>query len=185
MFHVELHEFPHSFNAFNVDDAGLWALVEPWVNDRVFEAGEMRWNPRTATITILEGPHLPVDQLSMGRGWRSAQREGADVTERVLAHAREVIAGMDAPASAAPAQAGGAGAAANTATSHGSAPAQDGAAGGDALALGVALAALLGSDAERLLAAWREVSARAGGLTPSEALALAERELVREQQQQG
>ena len=45
VFHVELRQFPHSFNAFNVDDAGLWAIVEPWVNDRVFEAGEERWNP--------------------------------------------------------------------------------------------------------------------------------------------
>ena len=47
----------------------------------------------------------------------------------------------------------------------------------DELALGVELAALLGPDASRLLAAWREVAARASGLSPSESLALAERQL--------
>jgi hypothetical protein len=47
----------------------------------------------------------------------------------------------------------------------------------DQLALGVELASLLGPDASRLLAAWREVAARASGLSPSESLALAERQL--------
>jgi len=47
----------------------------------------------------------------------------------------------------------------------------------DQLALGVELAAVLGPDATRLLAAWREVASRASGLTPSESLALAERQL--------
>jgi hypothetical protein len=42
------------------------------------------------------------------------------------------------------------------------------------------LAGLLGAEAERLLAAWRAVAARTGGLAPSESLALAERELRRE-----
>jgi hypothetical protein len=47
----------------------------------------------------------------------------------------------------------------------------------DQLALGVELAAVLGPDAARLLAAWREVAGRASGLAPSESLALAERQL--------
>ena len=38
---------------------------------------------------------------------------------------------------------------------------------------------LLGADAERPLAAWREVAARARASRPSESLALAERELAR------
>jgi hypothetical protein len=190
VFHVELRQFPHSFNAFNVDDAELWAIVEPWINDRVFEAGELRWNPRAGTILILEGPHIPVDELSMGRGWRTAQREGEDVTERVLAHAREVIAEMNEQASGV-AEAGVAGSdldpaeAGDVAAVDSGEPAQDGTSAGDALSLGVALAALLGPDAQRLLAAWREVSTRAAGLAPSEALALAERELARQQQKRG
>ena len=49
--------------------------------------------------------------------------------------------------------------------------------GSDELALGVELAALLGPDALRLLAAWRDVAVRASGLSPSESLALAERQL--------
>ena len=188
MFHVHLGQFPHSYNAFNVDDRGLWAIAEPWVNDRAFEAGELKWDPRAGDITILEGPQLPLEELSMGRGWSAALREGRDVTERVLAHAREVIAGMnDAAASGAraavPGSEGRAGA--EAADAHGGGHAADGAGGGDALSLGVALAALLGPDAERLLAAWREVSARAAGLAPSEALALAERELAHEQPGRG
>ena len=86
---------PPQLQRFNLDDAGLWAIVDPWVNERVFELGERKWNPHAGTILILEGPHIPVEELSMGRGWRTAQREGEDVTERVLAHAREVIAEMD------------------------------------------------------------------------------------------
>jgi hypothetical protein len=173
VFHVELRQFPHSFNAFNVDDAGLWAIVEPWVNDRVFEAGEERWNPRAGTILILEGPHIPVEELSMGRGWPTAVRESEDVTERVLEHARDVAAGMHAEALGV--EQGHVEAPVTQSRDRGS----DDAASGDALALGVALATLLGADAERLLAAWREVAARAQGLAPSEALALAERELAR------
>jgi hypothetical protein len=53
-------------------------------------------------------------------------------------------------------------------------------AAGDPLALGVELAGLLGADPARLLAAWRGVAARSSGLAPSESLALAERELGRE-----
>jgi hypothetical protein len=47
----------------------------------------------------------------------------------------------------------------------------------DLLALGVQLASLLGDDPARLLAAWRGVSAESAGLSPSEALAVAEETL--------
>ena len=101
----------------------------------------------------------------MGRGWPTAQREGEDVTERVLSEAREALRA----AAAAPT------------TPNGQTVAPPGATAGPRrgpLALGVELAGLLGPEAGRLLAAWRAVAARSAGLAPSESLALAERELA-------
>jgi hypothetical protein len=77
------------------------------------------------------------------------------VTERVLATARDVAAAQQRAAAAA--------------VTPGMA---------DPLALGVQLASLLGEDAASLLDAWRAVVARGAGLSPSESLALAEREIA-------
>jgi hypothetical protein len=173
MFHVELRQFPHNVNRFNLDQAGLWALLEPWVQERTVELGERRWSPQQATIKVIEGPEIPVRQLTMGRGWRAAQRQGTDATERVLAQARDAVAaGAGAAHAGAGAGAAGPGGAAPGAPQS-SAPAP---AGG--LAAGVQLAGLLGADAVRLLAAWGEVAAGTSGLAPSESLALAERRLA-------
>jgi hypothetical protein len=163
MYHVELRHFPHNNARFNLTEAELMAIVEPWVRDQVVEFGERKWSPQQAKITIFEGPHLALDQLTMGRGWRTAERESENVTDAVLAAAREALAASPSastpapPVSAQPAAANGALA--------------------DPLALGVQLASLLGEDPARLLAAWREVAARSSGLSPSESLALAERQL--------
>jgi hypothetical protein len=156
MYHVELRQFPHNVNRFNLDARELGPIVVPWVREKAVDLGERKWSPHQARLTILEGPRLAVEDLSMGRGWRAAQRESEDVTERILDEARAAMDAAAAAAAAAP-----------------SAPA----ALSDPLALGVALASLLGSDPAGLLSAWREVAARAPGLSPSESLALAEREL--------
>lgn len=87
MFHVELRQFPHNVCRFNMTDAELATLVEPWAREQWVELGERKWSPHQARLTVLEGPQLPVEQLSMGRGWRNAQRQSEDVTERVLARA--------------------------------------------------------------------------------------------------
>jgi hypothetical protein len=176
MYHVELRQFPHNMCRFNLTDAELRVIVEPWALERVVDFGERKWNSQMARITILEGPQMPLEQLTMGRGWRAAQRQGEDVTERVLAATREALAAaQSAPAppspqvpaqSGAPAQGGAAGPAA---------PAKGGALA-DPLALGVQLASLLGDDPAGLLSAWKEVAARSSGLSPSESLALAERQ---------
>jgi hypothetical protein len=129
-------------------------VLEPWAAERIVEFGERKWSPHQAKLTIIEGPHLETEQLSMGRGWRTAQREGRDVTERLLEQANEALAGASAHAAAQSPPSGGA-------------PA-------DPLALGVQLAALLGEDPAGLLAAWRAAAARQPGLSPSETLALAE-----------
>jgi hypothetical protein len=87
VFHVELRQFPHTACAFNLSEAELSALVEPWLREQWIELGERKWNPHQARMTILEGPHLPVEDLAIGRGWRNAQHQSEDVTERVLARA--------------------------------------------------------------------------------------------------
>ena len=157
MYHIELREGVNNYNHFNVDAPELGAIVETWVRDKPVELGERRWSPYQAKLRILEGPHLPIESLSMGRGWRTAERESEDVTARIFAEATQAL--MTAPPVAGPAA---------SAPAHGLE---------DPLALGVALASLLGPDAARLLAAWRQVAARSTGLSPSESLALAERDI--------
>jgi hypothetical protein len=181
MYHIELRQFPHNVCRFNLSAPQLGAIVTPWVSEQFVEVGERKWRTDQAKLTILEGPQLGVEQLTMGRGWRAAERQGEDVTERLLAEARQALAGQAAGngvAGAAQAGAGGAGVAA-VPGAGGSQLA--GAAGlgalADPLTLGVQLASLLGEDPAGLLAAWRAVAARASGLAPSESLALAEREL--------
>jgi hypothetical protein len=166
MYHVELRHFPHNAWRFNLTDQQLHAILVPWVRQEVVEFGERKWSPHVAKLTVLQGPHLDVAQLSMGRGWRSAQRVSDNVTEQVLDAAKnEPHAGAATPA--------GAPAGAGTPV----APAPTAGALNDPVALGVQLAALLGSDPIALLDAWRAAAARAPALAPSESLALAEHTL--------
>ncbi len=88
VYHVELRHFPRNLCHFNMGAAELQsAILEPWAADRMFDLGELRWDPRQARLTILEGPRIPPDQLTMGRGWSTAKRQGTDVTARLLAAA--------------------------------------------------------------------------------------------------
>jgi hypothetical protein len=169
MYHVELRHFPHSAWRFNLSDQDLRAVVEPWIREQAVDFGERKWSPHLARLTILEGPKLEVAQLSMGRGWRAAQRHSEDVTERVLTDTREGLrqaAGGDGVAVAA-------------------VPAPSVASAGDPVALGEQLAALLGPDPMGLLEAWRQAAAASPGLPPSDSLALAERALRRASADQG
>ncbi len=86
MYHVELRQFPHNMCRFNLSAQELHTTVlEPWARDRWIELGERKWSPHQATLTVLEGPRIPFGQLTMGRGWRAAQRDGRDVTAKLLA----------------------------------------------------------------------------------------------------
>jgi hypothetical protein len=165
VYHLELRQFPHNLCRFNLTEQDLRVLLAPWVLEKPLELGERKWSPHQATLTVLEGPRLELQQLSMGRGWRAAQRNSEDVTARVIAAATEApdnaAAGGPAPARPDPAQA-----------SRG--PSMDASLIADPLALGVQLASLLGGDPARLLAAWRQASAENPGVAPSETLALAE-----------
>jgi hypothetical protein len=146
MFHVELRQFPHNACAFNLTEAELSQIVEPWSRDEWVEMGERKWSPHQARLTVLEGPHLEIEDLAMGRGWRNAQHKSTDVTEQVIA--RALASPPAAPASV------------ETAAQP---------AVGDA-----ELQALLGPDPAALLQAWRLAAQRRPELSPSESLALAE-----------
>jgi hypothetical protein len=159
--HVELRQFPHNACRFNISQEELRVLVVPWAHGEWVEMGERKWSPHQAKLTVLEGPRLELEQLRMGRGWRAAQREGEDVTERVLEAARAAGNGP-APARTA----GGS----SAVSAHG--PSSAGSVG-DALA--GELGSLLGADPPALLAAWRLLAAADPGRRPSECLAAAER----------
>jgi hypothetical protein len=86
VYHVELRQFPHNFCRFNMTERELRETVLlGWARGEWVDLGERKWNPQQATLTVIEGPRIPVAQLSMGRGWRNATRHGEDVTERLVA----------------------------------------------------------------------------------------------------
>jgi hypothetical protein len=90
MYHIELRQFPHNFCRFNLTESELRErILDAWVQGEWIELGERKWSPHQANLIVLEGPQLPVEQLSMGRGWRSASRQGNDVTEQLLTAARK------------------------------------------------------------------------------------------------
>jgi hypothetical protein len=162
VYHLELRQFPHNACHFNLDEPELAAVVLPWVREQWIEIGERKWNPNQATLTIVEGPQLPLDQLTMGRGWRAAEREGQDVTERVLQAARAQVAAAAPPVAAqAQAQAGQQGIADEI--------------GLLADSLGLELLAQLEDAPAPLREAWRLAQTRLPGRPASESLALAER----------
>jgi hypothetical protein len=161
MYHVELRQFPHNFCRFNLTEAELReAVLNAWTQEEWFEFGERKWNPHQAQLIVLEGPRLALDQLSMGRGWPTATREGQDVTERLLATVR---------ADSAPA-------AASAAASEQESPHAAHAPGFDpaVATLAGALFGLLGEDPASLMRAWQLALERHPDRTPSECLALAE-----------
>jgi len=158
VFHVELRKFPHNACAFNLTEAELGEIVGPWSREQWVELGERKWSPHQARLTVLEGPHLAVEDLALGRGWRNALRRSREVTERVLAQALAA----PSPSAAAPAPGAPAVAAAESDTPSGDS------------AAAATLHLLLGPDPAALLQAWRLAAQRRPELTPSESLALAE-----------
>jgi hypothetical protein len=147
MYHLELRQFPHNTCRFNLTEQELRAVVEPWAREKFVEVGERKWSPHQAKLTILEGPRLEVAQLSMGRGWRAAQRQSEDVTERLLAQAKQADGAAGAGGASAP---------------------------GSPAPFAEQLLPLLGADPAALLQAWRLAAERRPELSPSESLALAE-----------
>jgi len=179
-YHLEMRNFPRVQTRFNQSGEEVGAIVLLWVQDQIVEVEEEKWAPWESTITIIEGPPIPVGGLSLGRGWNTAQREGTNVTERILDEARKALS--DGSAQTQPSA---------DPRVEAAVPASSDRAAEDYPSLTGApvaapeqppgeIAGLLGAEPGRLLAAWRSVSNRTGGLAPSESLALAERELQRE-----
>jgi hypothetical protein len=95
MFHIELRQFPHNMCHFNMTEQELFAqIVNGWAQEQWIELGDRKWNPHQSKLIVLEGPQIPVEQLSMGRGWPTAQRQGEDVTERVRSSCRHCLAAI-------------------------------------------------------------------------------------------
>jgi hypothetical protein len=173
VYHLELRRFPHNQCRFNLGEDELSEIVVPWVRGEWIQVGERNWNVHQARLTILEGPELAAGELTMGRGWRTAQRQGTEVTRQVLERARGahgVPAGVRDRRRAS-ADAGAARSGREDAVARGEPPR-------DAEALLGELLALLGRAPEPLLAAWRRAAARVPERSPSESLAAAEEELA-------
>jgi hypothetical protein len=179
MYHVELRQFPHNFCRFNLTERELHEIViDGWARGEWIEFGERKWNPHQASLTVIEGPRLPVQQLAMGRGWRKAIRQGSDVTEQLLASARAVTstpsgnaetATLSSEASAAQRQPGnyeGGGAASATGEDADTRLAAD--------SLGIELLASLGAGPMAPAIAWRLARARYPERAASDCLRLAE-----------
>jgi hypothetical protein len=157
MYHVELRQFPHNFCRFNLTETELHeAVLDAWARGEWIEFGERKWNPQQAKLIVVEGPQIPLEQLSMGRGWRIVEREGKDVTEQLIAAAHS------ASVSAAGNEQGGSQAAV--------APSLDPA----LVSLVTELLDLLGEDPVPLMRAWQLALEGHPDRTPSECLALAE-----------
>jgi hypothetical protein len=159
MYHIELRQFPHNMCQFNMTEQELFDnIVLGWAQGQWIEMGDRKWNAHQAKLIVLEGPHLPLEELAMGRGWRNAERHGKDVTEQVIERARQASqpAVAPSPAPGAPAD-------------QNNAPAAPAAADPSEQ-----LRPLLGAESAALLAAWRLTAERRSELSPSESLALAE-----------
>jgi hypothetical protein len=161
VFHIELRQFPHNVWRFNLSEQELRTVVEPWAREQWIELGGRKWSPHQARLTILDGPHLAVQELSMGRGWRNAQRRSEEVTDRVLAAAKDPRAHNGGPS---PSQSQS-----STYPSEFSADLPL-----EADSLGLELLTMLGDAPASLPAVWQLARARFPERLPSECLAVAE-----------
>jgi hypothetical protein len=91
MFHAEMRAGTHVVREFNLDERSLWLrYLAPLMDGKEFVREGHEWIPNKTRLTILEGPELRTDQISMGRGWPNAQRASTEVTGAVLTRAREL-----------------------------------------------------------------------------------------------
>ncbi|HEX3802873.1 MAG TPA: hypothetical protein VHV75_08555 [Solirubrobacteraceae bacterium] len=93
MFHVEMRMGIDVVREFNLSEQDLWTrFLGPLMADREFVLDGHDFTPRKTRIKIFDGPQLRPDQLGLGRGWQNVERGGSDITEAVLARAREHVA---------------------------------------------------------------------------------------------
>jgi hypothetical protein len=100
VFHLELRQFPNAARAFNLSESELHErFLANWVADRTIDYDDRRWSPEKARLTVYEAPHLPPEEMGMGRGWANVTKTGRDVTEEAVARARQGSSGGSADAS--------------------------------------------------------------------------------------
>ncbi|MCW3030493.1 MAG: hypothetical protein JWM66_626 [Solirubrobacterales bacterium] len=183
MYHFELRKFPHTVSRFNQTEQQMLALAVPWTREEWVEVGERKWNVNETTLTVLEGPELSLQDMSMNRGWRNARRRSTDVTERVIAAARAAgaapVVGREAIVAAASGAAPAVGAPADAASPAGEvasgASSDDAELGLLADSLALEILAALDSGPVPLAEVWRLAHERLAGRPPGESLVLAER----------
>ena len=159
MYHIELRQFPHNMCRFNLSEQELLAPYRAVGARAVDRAGRTQVEPAPGQTDGARGTRAGLDQLKMSRGWRNAQRQSEDVTERVLAAAKQAA---EATVAAVVGDPGG--------LATGSSAPRD--------ASETGLLSLLGPDPAALLQAWRLVVERRPELSPSESLELAEETLT-------
>jgi hypothetical protein len=158
LYHLELRKFPHNLCHFNLTAQELRAtILEPWVREEWIELGERKWNTHQAKLTVIEGPRLELGDLSMGRGWQAAQREGRDVTAQLLETVTQTLERQPAAVGK---------------TTGGQTPPDTGLL---ADSLGLELLSRIGAERTPLRCAWDLAAARHPNSTPSQSLAIAER----------
>jgi hypothetical protein len=85
-FHVEISSgLRHRARAFNLDERKLrGTILAPWMQGRRISLGDKDFEPRDSKLIVLEGPELADTDLSMGRGWSSAEKTADNVTRRLI-----------------------------------------------------------------------------------------------------
>jgi hypothetical protein len=99
-FHIEIRSGYQHARAFNLGTEELREqILLRWLRDQRIELGDQTWDPRDATLTVLEGPALEGPDLAFGQGWQNAGKRSGDVTAAAL----EAVRGSVAAPAAAPA----------------------------------------------------------------------------------
>jgi hypothetical protein len=87
-FHVEISAGFNHARVFNLNREDVVAkVVEPWLEGRMIEMGDQKWQPRESSLIILEGPRMETVDLSFGQGWSNAERASKAVTREILGQA--------------------------------------------------------------------------------------------------
>jgi hypothetical protein len=102
-FHVEIRSGYQHARAFNLGTDELREqILLRWLGDQRIELGDQTWDPRDATLTVLEGPALEGRDLAFGQGWQNAGKRSGNVTAAALEAVRGTVeAPRRAPAPAA------------------------------------------------------------------------------------
>jgi hypothetical protein len=88
VFHVEISSGYQHARVFNLSrEDAIAKVVQPWLENRIIEAGEREWEPSESKLRILEGPRMENADLSFGQGWANAERACEDVTRAIVAEA--------------------------------------------------------------------------------------------------